>query len=180
MAVGVDRVAGMIFQPIDQRGTHAKYVAFDAALLTKAPGELTLQQTASVPLVGPTASGPLEQATGDGVETLLVTGPLGDAAIDLVGGVPPHAAFGLVRTVAATSPQSRCTWTAAAASSTTVTSAPTSTRSPRTPTGSARCSPLPRGVCCPLPSSAPTPLTKQSRRTAARPPATHGRAVLLP
>jgi NADPH:quinone reductase-like Zn-dependent oxidoreductase len=147
-----ERVAGMVFQPIDQRGTYAKYVNLDADLLAKVPDELTLQQAATVPLVGLTASGLLEQAATHGVKTLLVTGPLGavgrhvvalaaraglevigaaaadraddlralgasvtvgrndftdaireryphgvDAAIDLVGGVSSHAAFGLVR-----------------------------------------------------------------------------------
>ena len=147
-----DRVAGMVFQPIDQRGTYAKYVNLDAGLLAKVPDELPLQQAATVPLVGLTASGLLADAATDGVKTLLVTGPLGavgrhlvalaaraglqvigaaaadradelralgasvtvgrndftgavreryphgvDAAIDLVGGVSSHAAFGLVR-----------------------------------------------------------------------------------
>ncbi len=72
-----DRVAGMVFQPIDQRGTYAKYVNFDAALLAKVPDALSLQQAATVPLVGLTASGLLGQAAADGVKTLLVTGPLG-------------------------------------------------------------------------------------------------------
>jgi NADPH2:quinone reductase len=147
-----DRVAGMVFQPIDQRGTYAKYVNLDAGLLGKVPDELPLQQAATLPLVGLTASGLLADAATDGVKTLLVTGPLGavgrhvvalasraglqvigaaaadraddlralgasltvgrgdftgavreryphgvDAAIDLVGGVSSHAAFGLVR-----------------------------------------------------------------------------------
>src|SRR5437868_8031375 len=30
-----DRVAGMVFQPIDQRGTYAQYVNLDAGLLAK-------------------------------------------------------------------------------------------------------------------------------------------------
>lgn len=147
-----DRVAGMVFQPIDQRGTYAKYVNLDAGLLARVPEELTPQQAGTVPLVGLTARGLLEAAATDGVKTLLVTGPLGavgrhlvalatraglevigaaaadraddlralgasvtvgrndftdavrdryphgvDAAIDLVGGVSSHAAFGLVR-----------------------------------------------------------------------------------
>jgi NADPH:quinone reductase-like Zn-dependent oxidoreductase len=72
-----DRVAGMVFQPIDQRGTYAKYVNLDAGLLAKVPDELTLQQAATVPLVGLTASGLLAEAATDGVKTLLVTGALG-------------------------------------------------------------------------------------------------------
>src|SRR5437868_7972530 len=30
-----DRVAGMVFQPIEQRGTYARYVTFDADLLAR-------------------------------------------------------------------------------------------------------------------------------------------------
>ena len=147
-----DRVAGMVFQPIQQRGTYARYVDFDADLLAKVPDGLTLEQASTVPLVALTASGLLDEATVDGPMTLLVTGALGavgrhvvalaaragievigaarahraedlralgaavvvdrddvtgavrqrypagvDAAIDLVGGEPSHAAFGLVR-----------------------------------------------------------------------------------
>jgi NADPH2:quinone reductase len=46
-----DRVAGMVFQPIDQRGTYAKHVNLDAGLLAKVPDELTLRQAATIPLV---------------------------------------------------------------------------------------------------------------------------------
>jgi NADPH2:quinone reductase len=79
-----DRVAGMVFQPIDQRGTYAQYVNFDAALLASVPDELTLQQAATVPLVGLTASGLLKEAAADGAKTLLVTGPLGAVGRHLV------------------------------------------------------------------------------------------------
>jgi NADPH2:quinone reductase len=72
-----DRVAGMVFQPIDQRGTYAKYVSLDADLLAKVPEGLTLQQAATVPLVGLTASQILDEATADAPKTLLVTGALG-------------------------------------------------------------------------------------------------------
>ncbi|HKC26737.1 MAG TPA: NADP-dependent oxidoreductase [Jatrophihabitans sp.] len=72
-----DRVAAMVFQPIDQRGTYAKYLTLDASLLAKVPDELTLQQAATVPLVSLTASQLLDEVTADGAKTLLVTGPLG-------------------------------------------------------------------------------------------------------
>jgi NADPH2:quinone reductase len=79
-----DRVAGMVFQPIDQRGTYAKYVSLDADLLAKVPEGLTLQQAATVPLVGLTASQILDEATANGARTLLVTGPLGAVGRNVV------------------------------------------------------------------------------------------------
>ena len=72
-----DRVAAMIFQPIDQRGTYAQYINVDASLVAQVPDGLTLQQAATIPLAALTAAGLLEEATADGGQTLLVTGPLG-------------------------------------------------------------------------------------------------------
>jgi NADPH:quinone reductase len=72
-----DRVAAMVFQPVDQHGTYAKYVNLDATLLAKVPGELTLQKAATVPLAGLTASQLLDEARAGGARSLLLTGPLG-------------------------------------------------------------------------------------------------------
>ena len=72
-----DRVAGMIFQPIDQRGTYAEYVNFDASLFATVPPGLSLHEAATIPLTALTAAGLLDAATAGGARNLLVTGPLG-------------------------------------------------------------------------------------------------------
>ena len=101
-----DRVAAMVFQPIDQRGTYARRLNLDASLLAKVPDELTLQQAATVPLAGLTASQLLVQACDDGARTLLVTGALGAvgrhvvalaarAGLEVVGVVRPAQAADL-------------------------------------------------------------------------------------
>jgi NADPH:quinone reductase-like Zn-dependent oxidoreductase len=72
-----DRVAAMVFQPIDQRGTYAAHITLDADLLAHVPAELTLEQAATMPLAGLTASQLVDEALTDGAKTLLVTGALG-------------------------------------------------------------------------------------------------------
>jgi NADPH:quinone reductase len=72
-----DRVAAMVFQPVDQSGTYAAQVVLDAALLAPVPDGLTFEQAATVPLVGLTASQLVDQVRVDGARSLLVTGPLG-------------------------------------------------------------------------------------------------------
>jgi NADPH2:quinone reductase len=98
-----DRVAAMVFQPVDQRGTYARYVSLDATLLAKVPGELTLPQAATVPLAGLTASQLLDHARAGGARSLLVTGPLGAvgrhvvalaarAGLEVIGAAAPERA----------------------------------------------------------------------------------------
>lgn len=72
-----DRVAAMVFQPVDQRGTYAAHLALDSTLLAKVPDELTLQQAATLPLAALTAAQLLAEVSTDGAKTLLVTGALG-------------------------------------------------------------------------------------------------------
>jgi NADPH2:quinone reductase len=72
-----DRVAAMVFQPIDQHGVYAQQVNLDAELLARVPDALSLEQAATVPLAGLTAAQLLDEALVDGASTLLVDGPLG-------------------------------------------------------------------------------------------------------
>ena len=79
-----DRVAAMVFQPLDQSGVYAQYVNLEADLLARVPEELDLQQAATVPLAGLTASQLLDEALTQGARTLLVDGPLGAVGRTLV------------------------------------------------------------------------------------------------
>ena len=79
-----DRVAAMVFQPLDQSGVHAQYVNLEADLLARVPQELGLQQAATVPLAGLTASQLLDEGLSQGARTLLVDGPLGAVGRTLV------------------------------------------------------------------------------------------------
>lgn len=98
-----DRVAAMVFQPIDQRGTYAAHLALDGTLLAKIPDELTLQQAATLPLAALTAAQLLDEVSTDGAKTLLVTGALGavgryvvalaaQAGLEVLGAVAPERA----------------------------------------------------------------------------------------
>ncbi len=98
-----DRVAAMVFQPIDQHGVYAQRVNLDADLLARVPAGLDLRQAATVPLAGLTASQLLDQARVDEARTLLVNGPLGAvgrsivalaarAGIEVIGVVRPQQA----------------------------------------------------------------------------------------
>lgn len=100
LAVG-DRVAGMIFQPVDQRGTYAEYINVDAALLATVPHDLSLPAAATIPLTALTAAGLLDAATSGGARILLITGPLGAvgrhlvtlaarAGLDVIGATAPE------------------------------------------------------------------------------------------
>ncbi len=79
-----DRVAAMVFQPIDQNGVYANYVNLDGGLLSRVPEQLSLQKAATVPLAGLTASQLLDEALVDGAKTLLIDGPLGAVGRSLV------------------------------------------------------------------------------------------------
>lgn len=83
LAVG-DRVAAMVFQPIDQSGTYAAQVVPDSGLLAPVPEDLTLQQAATLPLVGLTASQLVDHIRTDGARSLLSTGPLGGVGRQVV------------------------------------------------------------------------------------------------
>ena len=72
-----DRVAAMVFQPRDQRGTYAERINLDAGLLARVPAELGLEQAATVPLAGLTATQLLALVHIADVRTLLVNAPLG-------------------------------------------------------------------------------------------------------
>jgi NADPH2:quinone reductase len=72
-----DRVAAMVFQPVDQNGVYAERVNLDAGLLARVPESLSPERAATVPLTGLTASQLLDAALVDGARTLLVNGPLG-------------------------------------------------------------------------------------------------------
>jgi NADPH2:quinone reductase len=79
-----DRVAAMVFQPVDQRGTYAEFVNLDAALVARIPGRLGLPQAATVPLAGLTASQLLDEVRVDRTRTLLVTGAFGAVGRNVV------------------------------------------------------------------------------------------------
>ena len=82
-AVG-DRVAAMVFQPLDQRGTYSAAITLDVDLLARVPAGLALDRAATVPLAGLTAAQLLRSATDRGARTLLVDGPLGAVGRHLV------------------------------------------------------------------------------------------------
>lgn len=72
-----DRVAAMTFQALDQNGTYAQFVNLDADLVAQVPDGLTLDQAATVPLVGLTGSQLVEWLDLPAGATLLVNGPVG-------------------------------------------------------------------------------------------------------
>lgn len=72
-----DRVAAMTFQPMDQNGTYTQYVNLAADLVAAVPDGLTLEQAATVPLVGLTGSQLVEWVDLPTGATLLVNGPVG-------------------------------------------------------------------------------------------------------
>lgn len=79
-----DRVAAMVFQPVDQRGTYAEFVNLDAALVARIPDRLGLSQAATVPLAGLTAAQLLDEVRGGKTRTLLVTGAFGAVGRNVV------------------------------------------------------------------------------------------------
>ena len=72
-----DRVAAMTFQPMDQNGTYAQLVNLAADLLAPVPEGLELQQAATLPLAGLTASQLVEWVDLPAGASLLVNGPVG-------------------------------------------------------------------------------------------------------
>ncbi|MEV7522671.1 NADP-dependent oxidoreductase [Streptomyces sp. NPDC091371] len=72
-----DRIVAMSAQYATGVGTHAEYVALDAALAAPAPRSVDLVHAAALPLGGLTAYQALEKAAPRPGETLLITGPVG-------------------------------------------------------------------------------------------------------
>jgi len=72
-----DRVAAMTFQPRDQNGTYAQYVNLAADLVARVPDGLGLEQAATLPLAGLTASQLVRWADLRPGATLLVNAPAG-------------------------------------------------------------------------------------------------------
>ncbi len=72
-----DRVAAMTPQPADQNGTYAEHITVAADLLARVPDGVSLEQAATVPLVGLTASQMLEWVHLSAGAVLLVDAPLG-------------------------------------------------------------------------------------------------------
>ncbi|HEY5333286.1 MAG TPA: NADP-dependent oxidoreductase [Solirubrobacterales bacterium] len=72
-----DRVAAMVFQPIEQRGTYAEYLNLDAELVAAVPDGLGLEQAATIPLAGLIASQMVRWVDLSAGDTLLVDGPVG-------------------------------------------------------------------------------------------------------
>lgn len=72
-----DRVAAMTFQPLDQNGTYAQYVNLAADLVARVPDGLGLEQAATLPLAGLTASQLVRWADLRPGATLLVNAPAG-------------------------------------------------------------------------------------------------------
>lgn len=72
-----DRVAAMTFQPIDQNGTYTQLINLPAHLLARLPDDLGLEQAATLPLAGLTASQLVQWVDLPADATLLVNGPVG-------------------------------------------------------------------------------------------------------
>ena len=72
-----DRVAAMVFQPSDQRGTYARYINLDAGLLARVPDGLSLEHAATIPLAGLTAAQLLDAVNIGTGRRLLINAPLG-------------------------------------------------------------------------------------------------------
>lgn len=98
-----DRVAAMTPQPADQSGTYAEHINVAADLLARVPDGVSLEQAATVPLVGLTASQMLEWVHLSAGAVLLVDAPLG--AVGRV--VVQLARNDKVTVVAVTRPQDR-------------------------------------------------------------------------
>lgn len=72
-----DRVAAMTFQPLDQNGTYTRDINLAADLVARVPDGLTLQQAATLPLVGLVAAQLVEWVDLPAGSTLVVNGPVG-------------------------------------------------------------------------------------------------------
>jgi NADPH2:quinone reductase len=72
-----DRVAAMTFQPIDQNGTYTQLINLAADLLAPLPDGLALEQAATLPLAGLTASQIVQWVDLPAGASLLVDGPVG-------------------------------------------------------------------------------------------------------
>lgn len=75
-AVG-DRVAAMTFQPMDQNGTYVRDLNLAADLVARVPDGLTLEQAATVPLVGLVAAQLVQWIDLPAGATLVINGPVG-------------------------------------------------------------------------------------------------------
>jgi NADPH2:quinone reductase len=75
-AIG-DRVAAMLFQPEDQRGTYRSIIDLDADEVSKVPDAVDLKAAATVPLAGLTARQLIERAGVERGDTILINAPLG-------------------------------------------------------------------------------------------------------
>lgn len=88
-------------------GAQAEFVVLDEAAVAAAPGSVTPEEAATLPLIGLTAARSLDLAGLRAGQTLLVTGAAGG-----VGGlVLELAALRGIRTVAVDSPAATATWT---------------------------------------------------------------------
>ncbi len=72
-----DRVAAMVVQPGDQKGTYAEHIDVAADLIARVPEGVSLEQAATIPLAGLTASQMLAWVNVPVGGTLLVDAPLG-------------------------------------------------------------------------------------------------------
>jgi len=72
-----DRVAAMTPQPADQNGTYAEHMNVAVNLLARVPDGVSLEQAATIPLVGLTASQMVGWVHVPSGATLLVDAPLG-------------------------------------------------------------------------------------------------------
>jgi len=72
-----DRVAAMTFQPLDQNGTYTQLINLAADLLAPLPDGLALDQAATLPLAGLTASQIVQWLNLPADSSLLVNAPVG-------------------------------------------------------------------------------------------------------
>jgi NADPH:quinone reductase-like Zn-dependent oxidoreductase len=76
LAVG-DRVAAMVFQPIDQNGTYRSIIDLDAESVARVPEGVDLKLAATVPLAGLTATQLIARSGVGAGDTVLINAPLG-------------------------------------------------------------------------------------------------------
>src|SRR4051812_45412124 len=76
LAVG-DRVAAMVFQPIDQNGTYRSIIDLPAESIARVPDGVDLKLAATVPLAGLTAAQLIARSGLGAGDTVLINAPLG-------------------------------------------------------------------------------------------------------
>jgi NADPH2:quinone reductase len=72
-----DRVAAMVFQPIDQNGTYRSIIDLGAETVVRVPDRLDLKLAATVPLAGLTATQLIARSGVGAGDTILINAPLG-------------------------------------------------------------------------------------------------------